>query len=186
MRRFGGFFLGLIVLSSTFAAPAPAANLVPYRCAGIGTMTAAFTPGPSPPSTAGYTWGLAASGTCLVALSGPWTFTASGGGHNGTCGSIPATTATTARPYEPFVVAFQLTNPRTGATRTVVNAWYFTGSALAYVVAVRQATSVPSCSGPVIGGQSGFGALVRGVDPTPLVTGAPTESYPAAFAVQFR
>jgi hypothetical protein len=185
MRRFGGFAVGLLLLSIV-GSSSSAANLAAYRCVGIGTLTATFTPGPSPPSTAGYTWSLTASGACVASPDGPWIFTATGGGNNGSCGSVPAVTATTARPYEPFVVRFALTNPRTGATRTQTNAWYFTGSALAYVVSIRSATSVPSCSSPVIGGPSGFGALVRGLDPSPAVTGAPVESYPATFAVHFR
>lgn len=184
MRRFGGFCCAFVVLLA-LAGSAPAVTLAAYRCAGLGALTASFTPGPNPPSTAGYTWAMSASGACVASPDGPWVFTAQGRGHNGTCGSVPATTSTTARPYEPFVVTFQLSNPRTGATRTVQNAWYFTGSALAYVVVVRSATSVPSCSSPVIGAQSGFGAFVRGIDPTGVVTGA-AETYPAAFAVQFR
>ena len=165
--------------------PASSANLAAYRCAGVGTLTASFTPGPSPPSTAGYTWSMSASGACVASPNGPWLFSASGGGHNGSCGT-PATTSSTARLYEPFVVTFQLSNPRTGVTQTIQNVWYFTGSALAYVVTIRSATSVPSCSGPVIGGQSGLGVLVRGVDPTPVVTGGSVETYPATFVVQFR
>lgn len=176
--------LAILVMGTGAASPAP--NLAAYRCAGAGTLTATFTAGPNPPSTAGYVWSLTATGACVASPDGPWVFTAQGRGYNGSCGFIPAATPTTLRPYSPLVVNYAMSNPRTGATRNLVNAWYLTGSAGAFVLAINSATPIPSCSSPSIGGLSGRGALVTGVDPTSPVTGASSVTGPAAFAVQFR
>jgi hypothetical protein len=98
MRRFFAFAL-VVGLSTVPGNPALAENqLAAFRCAGAGTLSAVFTTGPNPPATAGYQWFLAADGACVLSPQGPWLFTASGSGYNGSCGSIPAVTATTATP----------------------------------------------------------------------------------------
>ena len=180
--------LGLIALAGTSAGAANL-DLSAYRCAGAGMLEADYTPGPNPPATLGYEWSLSADGACAASPNGPWLFHATGGGYNGTCGSAPAVTDTAEVPYSPFLVAFTMTNPRTGVSRGVGAAWMFTTAASAtgalHPFFVRRAVFVPSCDIAQIGRGSGAGALVRLIDPLATATSQQHVATAVAFALQF-